>query len=83
MAIERPTSSWQHRTTERTPRGTESTTRLIIECEWKPVRATVSYTTNLNNYNRVTFDRIETTALRLQVQLQPNASGGVLEWRVK
>ena len=28
------------------------------------------------------FEPVETTALRLQVQLQPGKSGGILEWRV-
>jgi hypothetical protein len=28
------------------------------------------------------FDPVETSALRLQVQLQPGKSGGILEWRV-
>jgi hypothetical protein len=28
-----------------------------------------------------TFEPVETTGLRLQVQLQPGKSGGILEWR--
>jgi len=31
---------------------------------------------------RVTFDPIETTAIRIEAQLRPNCSGGILEWRV-
>jgi hypothetical protein len=33
--------------------------------------------------NRVTFTPVTTTALRLEVQLQPKFSGGILEWRMK
>jgi hypothetical protein len=28
------------------------------------------------------FDPVETSALRLEVRLQPNCSGGILEWRI-
>jgi len=31
----------------------------------------------------VTFNPVETQALRLEVQLQPEWSGGILEWRVE
>ena len=46
--------------------------------EWKPVAATTEY-----SVNRVTFTPVTTTALRLEVQLQPHFSGGILEWRMK
>ena len=49
---------------------------------WKPVPNASEYTTDINKYNKVTFDAIETTALRMEVELQPGSSGGVLEWRV-
>ncbi len=32
--------------------------------------------------NRATFDPVETTRVRLVAKLQPEASGGILEWRV-
>ena len=35
-----------------------------------------------DRFNKVSFDPVRTNALRLEVQLQPDFSGGVLEWRV-
>ncbi|MCX7817682.1 MAG: glycoside hydrolase family 127 protein [Kiritimatiellae bacterium] len=35
-----------------------------------------------DRFNRVEFEPVETTALRIEVVLQPEFSGGVLEWRV-
>jgi hypothetical protein len=49
---------------------------------WQPVKAKVAYGVEADRYNAVEFEPVETTALRLQVQLQPNYSGGILEWRV-
>jgi hypothetical protein len=31
----------------------------------------------------MTFNPVNTSALRLEVDLQPGFSGGILEWRVK
>jgi len=50
--------------------------------EWKPVAGANEFGIQPDQFNRVAFDVIETTALRLEVQLQPNWSGGILEWRV-
>jgi hypothetical protein len=50
---------------------------------WKPVEATAAYGTKRDTFNRVAFKPVKTTALRLEVQLQPNVSGGVLEWQVE
>jgi len=36
-----------------------------------------------DTFNRVKFPPVTVSALRLEVQLQPNVSGGILEWRVK
>jgi hypothetical protein len=49
---------------------------------WKPVSASTAYPLKPDTYNKLSFTPIETTALRLQVQLQPNFSAGILEWRV-
>jgi hypothetical protein len=49
---------------------------------WKPVPGASEFGTNPNRFNRATFGPVETTALRIEVQLQPTWSGGVLEWRV-
>jgi hypothetical protein len=49
---------------------------------WTPVPAPSAYGVETDAWNRVEFDPIETTALRLEVQLQPGFSGGILEWRI-
>jgi hypothetical protein len=36
-----------------------------------------------DTYNRVNFKPVRTPALRLEVQLQPDFSGGILEWKVR
>lgn len=51
--------------------------------EWKPVETTGEYGLALDTYNAVNFKPVDTTALRLEVQLQPNYSAGVEEWRVQ
>jgi hypothetical protein len=50
---------------------------------WKPVETESEYGTALNKYNRVAFTPVETTALRIEVQLKPQFSGGILEWKVE
>jgi hypothetical protein len=49
---------------------------------WKPVTAAGEFGTKPDAWNRVTFPTVQTAALRLEVQLQPDFSGGILEWRV-
>lgn len=51
--------------------------------EWKPVTGAAAFGVEMDRFNRVTIDPVETTALRLEVQLQPDWSGGILEWRVE
>ncbi len=51
--------------------------------EWKPVASASGYIVKPNDFNRVTFASVDTTALRVVVKLQPGFSGGILEWRVK
>jgi DUF1680 family protein len=51
--------------------------------EWKPVAGASAYGVEMDRFNRVTFDTIESQNLRIEVQLQPDWSGGVLEWRVE
>ena len=36
-----------------------------------------------DGWNRVEFPAVETTQLRIEVQLQPDFSGGILEWKVE
>lgn len=51
--------------------------------QWKPVEGASSYGVEQDRFNRATFTPVETKALRLEVQLQPTWSGGVLEWQVE
>jgi DUF1680 family protein len=50
--------------------------------QWKPVRALSDYGVEQDQFNRVSFEPVTTTALRIDVQLQPRFSGGILEWRL-
>jgi hypothetical protein len=51
--------------------------------KWKPVQNVGEYTVAAHEFNRVEFAKVRTDALRLEVQLQPSYSGGILEWRVR
>ncbi|MEJ2703751.1 MAG: glycoside hydrolase family 127 protein [Sedimentisphaerales bacterium] len=50
--------------------------------QWKEVSTADSYGLEKDTFNRVRFDPVETTALRLEAQLQPNSSAGILEWQI-
>lgn len=50
--------------------------------QWKPVPDASAYGTQVDTFNQVTFHPVTTDALRVAVQLQPDWSGGILEWRV-
>lgn len=50
--------------------------------QWKPVEDASPAGIERDKFNRVTFKPVETDALRLEVDLQPKFSGGILEWRV-
>ena len=51
--------------------------------QWKPVAAAGAYGRERNQYNRLTFQPVTTTGLRLELQAQPNVSMGIQEWKVK
>jgi DUF1680 family protein len=51
--------------------------------QWKPVEATSAYGVARNQYNVLTFRPVTTTALRLELQAQPNVSIGIQEWKLK
>ena len=51
--------------------------------EWKPVANASSQSPTKDGWNRMTFDTVDTSALRLEVELQSGFSGGILEWRVQ
>jgi uncharacterized protein len=50
---------------------------------WKPVEALTPYGTARNAWNKVSFKPVMTSALRIQLVMQPDVSAGVQEWRVK
>jgi uncharacterized protein len=49
---------------------------------WKAVRNSTPYSVRKDQFNQLSFDPVETSALRIEVELQPENSGGILEWRV-
>jgi hypothetical protein len=51
--------------------------------EWKPVEAAGPYEVEKDRYNQVVFKPVATSALRLEVTLQPQWSAGVQEWKLK
>jgi hypothetical protein len=50
---------------------------------WVPVAAHGDYGIATDKFNAVQFDPIQCQKLRLEVQLQPGFSAGILEWRAK
>jgi len=51
--------------------------------EWKPVEAQSYYEVATDRFNKVTFKPVNTSALRLELTLQPKYSAGIQEWRVQ
>jgi len=47
---------------------------------WQPVATAGPFGVAKDTWNRVSFAPLTITALRLEVQLQPGVSGGILEW---
>jgi len=52
--------------------------------EWKAVKLTAGakYGTAKDTFNKIAFEPVTAAEFRLEVQLQPKVSGGILEWRV-
>lgn len=50
--------------------------------QWLPVQTTMPYGTKQDQFNVIAFQPVTTTALRLELQLQDQYSGGILEWRI-
>jgi len=50
---------------------------------WKEVEGATQARTAINDYNRVTFTPVNASALRLEVQLQPGFSAGILKWKIE
>ena len=51
--------------------------------DWIPVANQEEYGVKRDIYNRVTFKPVQTSALRLEIQLQEKFSAGIHEWKVK
>ena len=51
--------------------------------EWKPVETTSEFGVVRDAWNKVIFKPVNTSALRLEITLQPGQAAGVQEWRVK
>ena len=50
--------------------------------EWKNVQTTDAYSVVPGRFNRVTFEAVTTSALRLEAELPKDATSGIYEWRV-
>ena len=50
---------------------------------WKPVEAAGSYGVARDAWNTVTFKPVTTSALRIELTMQPDLSAGLQEWKVK
>jgi DUF1680 family protein len=52
--------------------------------DWKPVKLTgpSAYAAALNTFNKVSFEKVTTAELKLEVKLKRGFSGGILEWTV-
>jgi hypothetical protein len=51
--------------------------------EWKPVEALGPYGVEKDRYNKVAFQPVTTSGLRIEVRMQGEWSAGLCEWRVK
>jgi len=51
--------------------------------EWKPVESAGTWGVAKDRYNNVSFKAVSTSALRLEVTMQPAWSAGVAEWKVE
>jgi DUF1680 family protein len=51
--------------------------------QWKPVENSTPYVVSKDRYCSVTFKPVKTSALRVEVQLIPDFSAGMYEWKVE
>jgi hypothetical protein len=49
---------------------------------WKTVETSDAYGTAPDRYNHVAIRTVTTSGLRLELQLQPEKSAGISEWKV-
>jgi DUF1680 family protein len=59
--------------------------RLLYKAgnDWRPVDAKGPFGVTRDSWNAVSFARVTTTALRIEVVMQPGFSAGLQEWRVR
>jgi hypothetical protein len=50
---------------------------------WTPVASTTPAGVALDKFNRLTFPPVECNGVRIEAQLQPGFSAGILEWKVE
>ena len=50
--------------------------------QWLPVETTSAYGVARNAWNTVAFTPVTTTALRIELSMQPGFSAGLQEWKV-
>jgi uncharacterized protein len=62
-----------------------ATWRILYKdgAQWKPVQASGPYGVARDAFNRVAFTPVKTSALRIEVTMQPKFSVGLQEWKVK
>lgn len=65
----------------RVPRSWSIVYRETAGGAWKPVPGARGLTVERDRYNRARFDVVDAAAVRIDVELQPDFSGGILEIR--
>ena len=50
--------------------------------QWKAIQGEQQYGNRSDEYNTVRFEKVTAEGLRLEIQLQEKASGGILECKV-
>ena len=50
--------------------------------DWQEVNAKTTYVVSKDRFDEVSFEPVQTSALRMQVQLPKDASSGIIEWSV-
>lgn len=53
-----------------------------VDGDWRPVPGIKAFPTSKDRYCDLDFQGVVTTGLRIEVQLQKDVSGGILEWKV-
>lgn len=51
--------------------------------KWKEISKYGKYPVTKNEFNSIEISPVKTKALRLEVELQKNFSGGILEWKIE